>query len=165
MPAGQFIRSLESVSGHRVPVKVVEADILDAEAWDAEIQANWVANTQRIDAAWSWRKNYLRSALVEAAVGRPLAYLQIQTATPSGEAFPLGQVILVDGFPFPQNKAQRCAFLWYLAAAPSGAVKQAGIPVCKGLLPALVDVGIHPSRQVHRRAHRPAQLRGHAAAA
>lgn len=142
MPAGQFIRHLDSVNGSRVRVKVVEADIEDADAWDADVQANWIAGTSRIDAAWSWRTNYLRSALVEAAVARPLAYLQIQASAPSGEAFPLGQVILVDGFPYPEDKTKRCAFLWFLAAAPSGAVKQAGIPVCRGLLPALVDVGI-----------------------
>ncbi len=123
-------------------VKVVEADIEDAEAWDAEVQAKWIAGTSRIDASWSWRRHYLRSALVEAAVARPLAYLQIQAATPNGDAFPMGQVILVDGFPYPGDKTKRCTFLWFLAKAPSGAVKEAGIPVCRGLLPALVDVGI-----------------------
>lgn len=142
MPAGQFIRRLQAVAGPTVPVKVVEADVSDAEAWDAGIQASWIANSSRIDAGWSWRMNYLRSALVEAAVARPLAYLQIQAATPSGDAFPLGQVILVDGYGFPGQRSKACAYLWYLAAAPSGAVMQAGIPVCKGLLPALVDVGI-----------------------
>lgn len=142
MPASQFIRYLDAVDGSRVRVKVVEADIEDAEAWDAEVQANWIAGSSRIDASWSWRKHYLRSALVEAAVARPLAYLQIQAATPAGEAFPMGQVILVDGFPYPGDQAKRCAFLWFLASAPSGAVKAAGIPVCRGLLPALVDVGI-----------------------
>lgn len=142
MPAGQFIRWLEAVDGSRLRVKVVEADILDAEAWDAEVQARWIAGTPRIDASWSWRRHYLRSALVEAAVARPLAYLQIQASTPSGDAFPMGQVLLVDGFPYPEDRARRCAFLWFLAAAPSGAVKSAGITACKGLLPALVDVGI-----------------------
>lgn len=142
MQTGQFIRHLEAVDGSRVPVKVVEADISDAEAWDAEVQAPWIAGTSRIDAKWSWRRQYLRCALVEAAVARPLAYLQIQAAAPNGDAFPMGQVIVVNGFPYPESRAKRCAFLWYLAAAPSDAMKNAGVPVCRGLLAALVDVGI-----------------------
>lgn len=142
MSSGHFVRALRGASGALVPVTVAEADISDAEAWDRDIQAPWIARTDRIDAGWSWRRNYLRSALLEGAVGRELAYLQILTPAPDGNAFPLGQVLLANGYAYPPDRRLPCIFLWFLAGAPAEAVRAAGVEPCKAVLAALVDVAV-----------------------
>jgi hypothetical protein len=45
------------------------------------------------------------------AAGRRLAYLQLVTPTASGGVFPLGQLLLADGFPYPPDDRRACAFL------------------------------------------------------
>lgn len=143
MPAGTFVSFLPGAAGGEpVPVTVAEGDVSDAEHWDREIQEPWIAQTDRIDAAWRWRRNYLRSAVVEAAVGRELAYLLIQTPAPNGDAFTVGHVLLSNGYPYPPDRSLPCVFLWYLAGAPSEAAAAAGVPPYKGLLAALVDAAI-----------------------
>ena len=143
MPAGTFISHLSGGDGRsRVPVVIVEADITDAESWDRDVQAPWIARTNRIDSNWSWRKNYLRSALVETAVGRELAYLQVLTPAANGNAFTVGQVLLSNGYPYPPDRDLPCVFLWYLAGAPLDAAAAAGVPAYKGVLAALVDAAI-----------------------
>ena len=143
MPAGKFISYLPGGDGRsRVPVVIAEADITDAEVWDRDVQAPWIARTNRIDSDWSWRKNYLRSALVETAVGRELAYLQLQTSAANANAFTVGQVLLSNGYPYPPDRGLPCVFLWYLAGAPPDAATAAGVPSYKGVLAALVDAAI-----------------------
>jgi hypothetical protein len=143
MPAGTFISYLPGGDGQaRVPVVIAEADITDAEVWDRDVQAPWIAQTSRIDKDWSWRRNYLRSALVEMAVGRELAYLQLQTSDSNGNVFTVGQVLLSNGYPYPPDRGLPCVFLWYLAGAPPDAATVAGVPAYKGVLAALVDSSI-----------------------
>lgn len=101
MPFGNFISSLPLRAGGTLPVKVVEADITHAEEWDRDIQVPWIQPLDRIDSAWRWRTLYLRSALLERAVGRELAFLQLVTPAADGSAFVLGQMLLANGFPYP----------------------------------------------------------------
>src|SRR5437868_2793405 len=146
MPAGAFITSLPAAEGTgAVPVTVVESDISHAEAWDRHIQRPWIAGTQRIDADWSWRRNYLRSALLETAVGRRLAYLRLVAPAADGSAFPVGQVLLADGYPYPPDRDRPCVFLWYLAGAPPQAAAAAGVTSYRGVLSALVDCAVQSS--------------------
>lgn len=135
----KFISRMQRVDGSWVPVKVVEADLSHAEAWDRDVQLPWISATNRIDSKWRWRTLYLRSTLLEIALGRHLAYLQLTTPMPNGEVFVLGQVLLADGYPFPTDRSKPCVFLWYLSGAPHEAALAAGIPPVKGLLRALVD--------------------------
>jgi hypothetical protein len=138
---GDFVRFLPGAGGTTVPVTVSESDIGHAEAWDRDIQP-LIGRTNRIDAGWRWRRNYLRSALLESAVGRKLAYLRLLTPDANGNAFPIGQVLLADGYPYPSDRSQQCVFLWYLAGAPREAADQARVPDYKGVLAALVDCAI-----------------------
>ena len=142
MVSGQFMTSLPAADGSRLDVKVVESDLSHAEAWDREIQAPWISKTDRIDAKWSWRKHYLRSVLLEMAVGRRLAYLRLVTPAADGTAFTVGQVLLADGYPYPPARDLPCAFLWYLAGAPPEAAAAAGVKSYKGVLAALIDAAI-----------------------
>jgi hypothetical protein len=144
MPAGSFIRYLPSgaIGAAPVPVTVVEADVTDAELWDRDIQQPWIAKTNRIDASWRWRTNYLRAALVERSLGRELAYLQLQTAAADGDVFPIGQILLASGYPYPPDRGLPCVFLWFLAGSPPEAARAAGVPAYKGVLAALVDTAL-----------------------
>jgi len=135
---GQFVQRLPTAAGH-APVRVREADYRDAAAWDRTVQAPFIAGTDRIDANWRWKTLYLRSLMLEMAAGRRLAYLQLVTPTVSGDTFPLGQLLLADGFPYPPDDRRTCAFLWYLAGTPEAAVVAAGAQPCKAILAALVD--------------------------
>jgi hypothetical protein len=138
---GQFVRRLPTATGF-ADVRVREADYRLAAAWDRDVQAPYIAGSDRIDARWRWRTLYLRSLALEMAAGRRLAYLQLVTPTASGGAFPLGQLLLADGFPCPPDDRRSCAFLWYLAGAPEAAVRAAGAEPRKAILAALVDATI-----------------------
>lgn len=142
MAGGTFISYLPVVSGATIPVTVVESDISHAAAWDRDVQLPWIDGTDRIDAKWRWCTLYQRCALIEAFAERHLAYLRIVTSGAQGQVFTVGQVLLSDGYPYPRDWRKPCVFLWWLAGAPSGAAAQAGVPVCRGVTEALVDVAL-----------------------
>lgn len=142
--ARKFIKCLPAVGGTGV-VRVRNADLSHAKAWDTTIQLPHIKTTSRIDAGWRWSTLYLRSAVLELIAGRRLAYLQLVAPTPAGFEFPLGQVLISDGFPYPPNEAQPCAFLWYLAGAPTPALQAAGVAQHKAVFAALVDMTIQLS--------------------
>lgn len=88
MVTGAFIKTLPAARGTgAIPVNVVESDIGHAEAWDLGIQEPRIGSTERIDATWLWRRNYLRSAALEIVAGRQLAYLRLVTPAADGSAF------------------------------------------------------------------------------
>lgn len=138
MTLGTFIHRLPSDQG-TVPVTVAEGDITHAEAWDRDIQKPFIDSTDRIDAGWSWRTNYLRCSMAEVALLRHLAFLRVVTATATGESFTVGQMLLSDGYPYPPDRSKPCVFLWYLAGAPSTAATAFKAPKCKAVLASLVD--------------------------
>jgi hypothetical protein len=76
------------------------------------------------------------------AAGRRLAYLQLVTPTASGGVFPLGQLLLAHGFPYPPDDRRACAFLWYLAGTPEPALRTVSAQPCTAILAALVDAGV-----------------------
>ncbi len=129
-------------AGGEMPVRVAERDISHAGRWDQEIQRPWIDKLDRIDRGWRWHTLYLRSVVMERAVGRQLAYLQLVTRAPDGKSFPLGQMLLASGYPYPPNRSQGCAFVWYLAGTPSQALEHVGIPKPRGILAALVDSAV-----------------------
>jgi hypothetical protein len=139
--AGKFITRLPVANGIGA-VRVRESDHSHARAWDARIQVPHIRSTKRIDAGWSWSTLYLRSTMLEIAARRRLAYLQLVAPTATGDEFPLGQVLISDGFPYPPNEALPCAFLWYLAGTPAAALQAAEVVPRKALFPALVDIAI-----------------------
>lgn len=145
MAFGTFISSLPLRVGGTLPVRVVEADITHAEDWDRDIQIPWIDKMDRIDRFWRWRELYLRSALLERALRRKLAFLQLVTPAADGSAFVLGQMLLANGFPYPPARRQGCVFLWYLAGAPTAAAERAGVPRYQGILNALVDTAVQLS--------------------
>jgi hypothetical protein len=138
---GQFIKRLPTSAGGVVDVRVREADYRHAAAWDRDIQPV-IRRMDRIDAPWKWSTLYLRSLFLELSAGRRLGFLQLVTPGTAGAPFPLGQILLADGFPYPPDDTLACAFLWYLAGAPNGAVVAAGATPCKAILAALVDAAI-----------------------
>lgn len=80
-------------------------------------------------------------------MGRNIAFFQINVATPAGNAFPVGQVLVSDGYAFFPGRDEPSIFLWYLAAAPLTALHYHKIPHDFKLLRVLVDVAIQFSFQ------------------
>lgn len=142
MTAASFIIRLPAVAGTWMPVKVQECDVGHAVHWDRDIQTPWIKGTGRVDADWNWPMIYLRSSMLEVALRRELVYMQIVTPTADGLAWPVGQVMMVNGYPFPPNRRQRCVFVWYLAGTPAEALEAVGARPCKGLMSALLDCAI-----------------------
>ena len=138
---GKFITRLP-VAGGTGAVRVREADLSHAEAWDLYIQDPYISKSDRIDASWRWSTLYGRNATLEMLASRRLAYLQLVAPTPSGDEFPLGQVLISDGFPYPPDESLPCAFLWYLAGTPAAALQQAGVAPHKAVFATLVDMAV-----------------------
>lgn len=129
-------------SGGTAVVRVRESDHSHAKAWDLNIQGPHITSSGRIDAGWSWSTLYRRSALLEMVAGRSLAFLQLVAPNGAGNEFPLGQVLIADGFPYPPDESVPCAFLWYLAGTPAAALRQAGVAPRKAVFATLVDIAI-----------------------
>lgn len=139
---GKFITRLPVASGGTAVVRVRESDHSHAKAWDLNIQGPHISRSGRIDAGWSWSRLYRRSALLEIFARRRLAFLQLIAPNAAGDEFPLGQVLIAAGFPYPPNESLPCAFLWYLAGTPSAALQQAGVQPRKAVFASLVDMAI-----------------------
>ena len=162
---GKFVREIETKGGRRLPVLISEAGAEGARYWhqrvqphiinaesrqgngenDAEAQSNTHGNTQgnnRLDRHWNWPGLYQWTMLLERLNKRRVVLLQMNVELADGDAFPVGQVLLSDGYPFIRNPRKPSVFLWFLAGAPRGALQEAGLPVDLKLMRPLIDVAI-----------------------
>lgn len=137
--AGRFVSKLVTRDDVQLHVAVVVSDAKGTWEWHKKVQP-YVRD--RIDGKWNWPKNYYTSALVERLRFRSIALFQIRADKPLGGSFPVAQILLADGYPFICDPKKTSVFIWYLAAAPDGVLKAAGIPAGLKTLRALVDVGI-----------------------
>lgn len=64
-----------------------------------------------------------------------------------GDAFPVGQLLVADGYPYFPDTGQPSVFLWYMAATPTDALIVHGLPSDLKLMRALVDTAIQFSFQ------------------
>lgn len=151
MPAGpgNFVTRLQTKAGMSLSAKVVEATVEDAQWWHANVQIpfigvdNGVGKDERIDRAWDWPTIVVRSAVFEAlATARSCAYLQLLCRREDGLGIPVGQVLLVDGYPLITRRSQESVFLWYLTGMPPKALSHFGIPADLKVLRALVDIAV-----------------------
>ena len=142
---GAFIARLDFQDGPTLPVKVIERGLRHAQHWERVVQPHIREQAGRIDAAWNWPVYFLRGIVLEKLSKRELLYLQLVAESANGALFPIGQVLLTCGFPFLGTN-EECVFLWYLASAPAGALRYAGLPGQPSrLLRCLVDIGIQVS--------------------
>jgi hypothetical protein len=145
---GRHLRFVELRSGGQTPVVVTEGTLEDARYWHQTVQP-FVADTTgaRLDRKWHWPRLLSWTSALERMAGRNAVFFQLNAQTPTGEAFPLGQVLLSDGYPFFPDQRQASVFLWYLASAPPSALSAYALPSDLKLMRPLVDIGIQFSIQ------------------
>jgi hypothetical protein len=146
---GNFVTRLQTKTGAILSAKVVEATVEDAQWWNANVQKPFISvdkgvgKDERIDKGWDWPTIVVRSAVFEAlATARSCAYLQLLCRRDDGLGVPVGQVLLVDGYPLITRRSQESVFLWYLTGMPPQALRYFGIPDDLKVLRALVDIAI-----------------------
>ena len=145
---GRYVRQVESRAGGRVPVVVTEGSQEDARYWHQTVQPYIVSATEfRLDEKWHWPRLLSWTRVLEFFAGRNAVFFQLNAPTSGGDAFPLGQVLLADGYPFFPDPPKRSVFLWYLTGAPAEALRAFGLPTDLKLMRALVDIGIQFSGQ------------------
>jgi len=146
---GTHVQNLQTLAGGLIPAIVTEGDLRDAVYWHQTIHLPFIATspTFRLDRQWNWPTLVSWTYIIEKIMGRNTAFFQINVATPAGNALPVGQVLVSDGFPFFPGLGEPSIFLWYLAAAPLAALRYHKIPHDFKLLRALVDVAIQFSFQ------------------
>ena len=154
---GQFVREIETKGGRRIPVLVSEAGAEGARYWHQRVQPHIINGESRqgkgenegdaqgynrLDRHWNWPGLYQWTMLLERLNKRRVVLLQMNVKLADGNAFPVGQVLLSDGYPFIRNPRKPSVFLWFLAGAPQGALQEAGLPVDLKLMRPLVDIAI-----------------------
>ena len=107
---------------------MAEGTAKDAIYWHQNIQAPYIADSGRLDREWNWPRLVTWTPILEKVLLRNSVFLQISCATPKGLAFPVGQILVSDGYPFLPNHTQPSVFLWYLAGAPEAALAARGLP-------------------------------------
>ncbi len=143
---GTHITRLPTTSGGLIDAKVVEGGREEARRWHNVIQP-LIATTDRLDRHWNWPRLVDNFGLLERLALRNTAYLQINVADPNGNAVPVGQVFVSDGFPYFPRHREPCVFLWYLAAAPAAALRANQVPSDLKLLRPLIDLALQFSFQ------------------
>ena len=128
---------------------IARGDLRDAVYWHQNIHLPFIATspTFRLDRHWNWPRLVFWTYIIEKLMGRNTAFFQINVATPSGNALPVGQLLVSDGYPFFPRLDEPSIFLWYLAAAPLTALHHHKIPADFKLLRVLVDIAIQFSFQ------------------
>jgi len=145
---GKFITKLEVGNGpNLIDVKVTEGGSTDAKFWHQNIQIPYISSSTRLDRNWNWPNYIFWYDLMERFLGRNTVYFQINGEDAHGNAFPVGQLLISDGYPFFPDKYQPCVFLWYLSAAPKEALIDYGLPADLRILRALADTAIQFSFQ------------------
>ncbi len=144
---GHFINKLDCRSGSKIDVIVTEGRITDAKLWHREIQIPYIASTTRLDRNWDWPKLVFWFNLMERLLGRNTIFFQINAKDHRGNAFPVGQLLLADGYPYFPDIGQPSVFLWYMSATPQNALIAHGLPSDIKLMRALVDTAIQFSFQ------------------
>jgi hypothetical protein len=145
---GGYLRFVESRSGGRTPVIVTEGTLEDARYWHQIVQPFITqATPTRLDRHWNWPRLLSWTRVLERLAGRNAVFLQLNAETTTGDAFPIGQVLLSDGYPFFPDQRQASVFLWYLASAPPEALRAYGLHQDLKLMRPLVDIGVQFSLQ------------------
>jgi hypothetical protein len=141
---GNFITSIPRAGGGRHPVKVVEAGLSEARARQDDIHDRFInlPTENRIDKHWHWPTILVRSGMLEAFSNRACGFVQLLCPGNDGYAVPVGQLLLVDGFPFIGDRTSKSIFLWYLTAMPASGLRHFGVPDDLKLLRPLVDVAM-----------------------
>ena len=147
--SGTHVQNLQTRAGGFIPAIVTEGDLRDAVYWHQNIHLPFIATspTFRLDRHWNWPRLVFWTYIIEKLMGRNTAFFQINVATPSGNALPVGQLLVSDGYPFFPRLDEPSIFLWYLAAAPLTALHHHKISADFKLLRVLVDIAIQFSFQ------------------
>lgn len=142
--SGDFIKRLGQPAGTQIAVTIVEGGLREARRWHHDVHLPFISkDPTRLDRSWNWPRKVAWTSALERASGRRSIFLQLNVPSAGGDAFPVGQILVSDGFPyFPRPPSGDCVFLWYLAGAPDSALRRLGLPTDLRLMRSLVDTAI-----------------------
>ncbi len=145
---GHYLTRLDTRSGTQQVVKVIEGGLRQARRWHHAVHVPFIASDPaRLDHRWNWPRLVVWSSILERTALRRSVFLQLNVGLANGDAFPVGQILVSDGFPYFPRPPGDCVFLWYLSAAPSSALTHHGLPADLRLMKPLVDTAIQFSLQ------------------
>jgi hypothetical protein len=132
-----------------VDIQVHQGTMADARLWHAMVQPH-VRHAGRLDAGWDWPVLYKRSRIFERTFRRKASLQCIDMANSEGRNVPLAIMLLSEGYPALDHDGRRSVYLWYLAAAPAGALQAMGFthPRPAFVLHAIIDAAIQRSYQL-----------------
>ena len=78
--------------------------------------------------------------------GRLTEAFQIVVSSPTNRVVPVGQAMLVSGYPHPGRSDHASTFVWYLTSTPASALRAMGITDRFVVLPLLLDTAVQASR-------------------
>ncbi len=136
------------VSEGFTPVQVVDLSDQVLHIWDRRIQPVIRELPHRLDREWNWSKMYRYLPIGERiwGWGRGMAGYAVQVQNDYGDEVPAGLVLLSLGFPALDDNREKSVFLWYLAAAPTKALRDLGVSAKPKLLEILVDIALVVSK-------------------
>lgn len=137
--AGTPARSVECV--------VQEAGLRELRNWHRFIHDPFIApDAARLDRTWQWTRYLMGSYVLNDAYGRLTEAFQIVVASRSGRSVPVGQAMLVTGYPHPGRANELSTFVWFLTSTPAAALKALGVDDRFVVMPLLLDTAVQASR-------------------
>jgi hypothetical protein len=115
--------------------------------WQQKIHDKFIANDQnRLDRDWNWPAYFFSSHFLNNFTGRATEAFQLIVSSPAMRNVPIGQAMLVTGYPHPGEEDCSSAFVWFLTSTPQAALKSFGIRDRFVVMPLLLDTAIQQSR-------------------
>jgi hypothetical protein len=134
-------------SGRHVECVVQEAGLRELRNWHRFIHDPYIApDPARLDRTWKWTRYLMGSYVLNDAYGRLTEAFQILVASSSGRAVPVGQALLVTGYPHPGRPGEPSTFVWFLTSTPAPALQALGVRERFVVMPLLLDTAVQASR-------------------
>jgi hypothetical protein len=141
---GRFVTHLDARSDPALrAAKIIEGGLRQARRWHHEIHLPFIAkDAARLDHRWNWIRLIAWTSLLERTALRRAVFLQLNTRLANGDALPVGQILVSDGYRYFPRPPGPCVFLWYLSTAPPAALVHHGLPADLRLMKPLVDAAL-----------------------
>ena len=133
-----------------IDVNIRKGNMLDAEIWQEYVQGYIAEMGGRIDAGWNWPALFTRWAMSESVMGRDVSLFCLEVPVEADTAAPLAIMLISEGYPSLDGSQENSVYLWYLASAPTTALRAMGFahPRPCMIVEALLDVAIQRSYEL-----------------
>jgi hypothetical protein len=124
--------------------------VQDPINWQRLIQPHIVASRPSSpDARWNWPWLYFHCGKSEHALKRATSLFCLDVPSTTGQSVPLAMMLLSEGYPSLDGGLSPCIYVWYVASAPTAALRALGVPYKFGMvLETLLDIAIQRSYEL-----------------